>query len=56
MKLFKKTKKETKKLNTNIDFYGLMPKTSETVALAKETRKQYHKDTMTGLYFPNYKY
>lgn len=56
MKLFRKTKKETKKVNTNTDLYSLMPKTSEAVALANETRKQYHRDTMTGLYFPNYKY
>lgn len=56
MKLFRKTKKETKKVNTNTDLYSLMPKTSEAVALANETRKQYHRDTMTGLYFPNYNY
>ena len=56
MKLFRKTKKETKKVNTKANLYDLMPKTSEAVALVNETRKQYHRDTMTGLYFPNYKY
>lgn len=56
MKLFRKTKKETKKVNTNTDLYSLMPKTSEAVALVNETRRQYHRDTMTGLYLPNYNY
>lgn len=56
MKLFRKTKRENKKVNTKANLYDLMPKTSEAVTLVNETKRQYHKDTMTGLYFPNYKY
>lgn len=56
IKLFRKTKKETKKANTNTNLYSLMPKTSEAVALVNEAKRQYHRNTMTGLYFPNYKY
>ena len=49
MKLFKRNRKSTKKVNT-------MSHKNEVKKILEETKKQYHKDTMTMLYIPNYKY
>ena len=50
-KLFKRSKKATTKRTVkNTDTLA------EAKALKDETRRQYHKDTMTMLYMPSYKY
>ena len=51
MKLFKRNKKATtKKTVRNTD------PLAEAKALRDEARRQYHRDTMTMLYKPSYKY
>ena len=51
MKLFKRNKKATtKRTTTSTD------PLAEAKALRDEARRQYHKDTMTMLYMPSYKY
>ena len=51
MKLFKRNKKATtKRVVRNTD------PLAEAKAIRDEARRQYHKDTMTMLYMPSYKY
>ena len=54
MKLFKRNNKKntTKKNDTTVDFCDL----TAAKRLVEEERRQYHKDTMTMLYMPSYKY
>lgn len=52
MKLFKRNKKATTTKRTMRSTDSL----AEAKALRDETRRQYHRDSMSMLYMPSYKY